>query len=123
MRRFLLILPFLAVAACATGPSLQTRMAGYIGASSETLVQGMGVPDKQITINGVQYLAYDRHRTSVSPGFIDGGFMYGGFPPYGFAGPGFVTPPTVTDWSCETTFMLKDGKVFNFTLRGNDCER
>lgn len=129
MRKFLLLLPILAVSACAVGPSLQSRMAAYTGASAQTLVQQLGVPDKQITVNGIQYFAYDRHRIDVEPGLI------GGFGPYGagfyggpFWGPGFgypvfdaAIPPTVNELSCETTFMLKGDKVFNFTLRGNDC--
>jgi hypothetical protein len=121
MRRILPLLSLLAVAGCVVGPSLQARMSAYIGATSQTLVQNLGVPDKQITVNGIQYLAYDRHRTVVSPGFYDGGYFgpyYGG--PF-FGGPFLVSPPVATDFSCETTFMLKDDHVFNFTLRGNDC--
>jgi hypothetical protein len=122
MRKFLLILPFLA-AACATGPGLESRMAAYIGASPETLIGAFGVPDKQITVDGVQYFAYVRHRTQVIPGTpVFAGF--GGYPYYGgFGGPVFATgiPPTVIDRSCETTFLLHDNKVVSFTLRGNDC--
>jgi hypothetical protein len=122
-RTCLLIL--LALAGCATGPSLESRMAGYIGASSQTLVQQLGVPDKQITVDGNQYLAYDRSRTVVSPGLVTGG----GFGPYfggpfggGFyGGPAFVTPPSVNVYSCETTFLLEKDHVVSFTLRGNDC--
>jgi hypothetical protein len=130
MRKILLLLPLLGFSACAAGPNLESRMAAYTGASEQTLVQQLGVPDKQITVNGVQYLAYERHRTEIDPGLI-----YGGFGPFGpgfyggpFWGPGFGAPiydagipASVRDWSCETTFMLKDDKVYNFTLRGNDC--
>jgi hypothetical protein len=118
-----LILCVLALAGCAVGPNLQSRMSHYIGASSEQLVQGLGVPDKQITVNGTQYLAYDRHRTDVSPGFIAGGFGgFDGFYGGGFyGGPAFISPPIATDLSCETTFLLKDDHVQTFTMRGNDC--
>jgi hypothetical protein len=125
MRRILFLLPLFAVAGCATGPSLQSRMAGYTGASGQTLVQDLGVPDKQITVNGVEYLAYVRQRTTVSadPVFYGGFGGFGGpfWGPFGggFYGGGF--PPTVNQWSCETTFMLENNKVVNFTLRGNDC--
>ncbi len=111
----------LAVAGCATGPSLQSQMAAYIGASGETLVRNLGVPDKQISLNGVQYLAYLREQTTViaPPPIFFGG--YGGFyRPYG----GFYSaglPATVTVWRCEITFMLHDDKVASFTLRGNAC--
>ena len=123
MRSFVFICAF-ALAGCAVGPNLESRMSHYIGATSEQLVQGMGVPDKQITVNGAQYLAYDRHRTDVSPGFVDGGFGgFDGFYGGGFyGGPLFISPPLVTDLSCETTFVLKDNHVQTFSLRGNDCD-
>jgi hypothetical protein len=127
MRRSLLLtLPFLALEGCATGPSLQSRMAAYIGADEQTLVQQLGVPDKQITVNGVQYVAYVRHRTEYYPGDYYGS----GFGPWGgpFYGGGFYPAvytaglsPQVLTYSCETTFMLRNGKVLSFTLRGNDC--
>jgi hypothetical protein len=127
MRRSLIVsLSFLALAGCATGPSLSSRMAAYIGADMPTLVRQFGVPDKQITVGGVQYVAYDRGYQEIAPGAYMGGW-YG---PYsgGFYGGGFYPAiyadglaPRVITYSCETTFMLKDGKVFNFTLRGNDC--
>lgn len=67
MRRLVFLLPLLAAAGCATGPSLESRMAAYTGASGETLVQDLGVPDKQISLNGVQYMAYVRQRAVVDP--------------------------------------------------------
>ena len=122
MRRNLFVfLSLLALAGCATGPSLRTRMAAYIGADMQTLVQQLGVPDKQVTVNGVQYVAYDQWHQEFTPGGWYGpygGPFYGGFYP-AFYGGGLA--PQVITYSCETTFMLKDGKVFNFTLRGNDC--
>ncbi len=132
MRRIFFLLPLLAVAGCATGPGLESRMAAYTGASGETLVQSLGVPDKQINLNGVQYMAYVRQRTEVDPEpvFLGlGGFggPFGG--PYGAYGGGFYggglygagIPENVTVWRCETTFKLQDDKVVSFTLRGNDC--
>jgi hypothetical protein len=123
MKRFCSLI-LLALAGCATGPSLESRMAAYIGASSQTLVQQLGVPDKQITVDGIQYLAYDRRRTVVSPGLAMGGFGPYGGPFYGggfYGGPAFVSPPTVSVYSCETTFLLEKDHVVSFTLRGNDC--
>ncbi len=108
-------LAFLAVAGCATGPSLQSRMAAYIGADERTLVQHLGVPDKQITVNGVQYLSYDQQRLEI----INHGSVYGWFFPSIFETG--LYDPQVINYACETIFSLKEGKVFNFTLRGNDC--
>ncbi len=123
MRKFLCLLPVLAATACATGPSLDSRMAGYIGTPEAVLVQKFGVPDKQIEVNGDKYLAYDQHHISITPGFgAFGGFggWYGG--PY-FGGPVFETgiPPQVVERDCETTFLVRGDKVVSFTLRGNDC--
>jgi hypothetical protein len=129
MRKKLVLLPLAALAGCATGPGLQSRMASFTGASEQTLVQDLGVPDKQVTVNGVQYLAYDRRDLDVSPGFVGpfygsgfyGGPFYGG----GFAGPGPFfdagLPARVNEISCETTFMLRSDKVVGFTIRGDDC--
>lgn len=123
MRRAVLALP-LALAACAHGPSLQSRMAAYIGAPEASLVQSLGVPDKQITVDGIQYLAYVHSHAEVIPN----GVAMGGFGPwYGpYWGPyygGYMQPfpQDVQVWSCEITFALKDGKVAGFTLKGNDC--
>jgi hypothetical protein len=122
MRGVWFLAAVLTIAGCATGPSLQSQMAAYIGVSGETLVRNFGVPDKQISLNGVQYLAYVREQTTViapPPIFIGG---YGGFyRPYGGGFYSAGLPPTVTVWRCDITFMLHDDKVVSFTLRGNAC--
>jgi hypothetical protein len=126
MRRSLLVpLSLLALAGCATGPSLRTRMAAYIGANEQTLVQQLGVPDKQITVSGVQYVAYEQSYQQITGGPYYGGW-YGpyGSPFYGGFYPPFYQasfPAQIVTYGCEITFMLKDGRVFNFSLRGNDC--
>lgn len=130
MRRVFLILPRLAVCAtlagCATGPSLQTRMTAYIGAPEQTLVQALGVPDKQITVNGVQYLAYVRSAAQVAPNAADFGFAPWGGPYWGgpFYGGGFGVglPQNIEVWSCETIFSVKAGRVWDVAFKGNDCD-
>ena len=115
MRRFVLLLPLL-LAACQTGPSLQTRMISFMGAPEGTLIQSLGVPDRQISVGGVNYLAYVRSRTQV---LSTGPFWGGPWGPYGgWAGP---VSSSVQVWSCETTFAVQDGKVVNVSFKGNDC--
>ncbi len=122
MRRVvLLLLPLLA--GCATGPSLQTRMIAYMGAPEAQLVQSLGVPDKQITVSGITYLAYIRQQSQVQPSPIIG---FGGGPwgPWGPYGGGFAAasfPSQIQVFSCETTFSIKDGHVANVTFKGNAC--
>lgn len=125
MRPYHVLLPLMALAGCATGPSLATRMAAYSGATEETLVQSLGVPDKQITVNGIEYLAYDQRSEQVAPGDDIAG------PPWPYWGPfwgpdygaafDYGAPRDIVVWACETTFMLKQGHVFGFTMRGNNC--
>lgn len=120
MRRVcFLLLPLLA--GCATGPSLQTRMISYMGASEAQLVQALGVPDRQITVSGVNYLAYVRSSAQVAPTPAYGFGPWGG--PWGPYGGGFATtlPAPIQVFSCETTFTIKDGKVANVSFKGNDC--
>jgi hypothetical protein len=122
MRRagFLLLLPLLG--SCATGPSLQTRMISYMGAPEETVVQSLGVPDKQITVNGTTYLAYIRQHAQVQPSPVVGFGPWGG--PYGPYYGGFygaALPSAIQVWSCETTFIIQGGHVANVTFKGNDC--
>ncbi|OYV34587.1 MAG: hypothetical protein B7Z81_09835 [Acidocella sp. 20-61-6] len=125
--RYLLLTSALGLAGCAVGPNLHTQMAAYVGSSEQSLVQHLGVPDKQITVQGVTYLAYDRHYEQLTPGAVWGqGFGPFGEPYYGpgFYGPGFYAagiPSQINEYSCETTFTVADGRVNGFSLRGNDC--
>lgn len=123
MRRvFLLLLPLLA--GCATGPGLQARMIAYIGAPEQKLVESLGVPDKQIAVNGVEYLAYVRAQAQVEPNAAAMGFGYWGGPFWGPYSGGFAEaglPQNVQVWSCETTFAVKDGRVADVNFKGNDC--
>ena len=124
-----LLLPLLAgcalltLAGCASGPSLQTRMIAYIGAPEDKLVQSLGVPDKQITVSGLTYLAYVRQQAQVQPSPVMMGFG-GPWGPWGPYGGGFYAaslPSQIQVWSCETTFTIKDGHVANVTFKGNAC--
>jgi len=128
LRPIIALAGMFALSACATGPSVQTRLASYIGSPEGALIKNFGVPDKQITVDGTQYLAYDHRDLDVSPGFAGPGFygpglyggpFFGGFGPDPFFDTGL--PARVNEVSCETTFLLKDGKVVDFTLRGDDC--
>lgn len=114
----------LALAGCATGPSLESQMAAYIGSSETDLVQKLGVPAKQITVNDVTYLAYDvRHQTQLQPGgYVWGGPYWPGWGPYPYTIARPMAPQDIQVWSCEVTFVLAEGKVQSFTLRGNDCQ-
>jgi hypothetical protein len=100
-------------------------MIAYMGAPEDGLIQSLGVPDKQITVNGTTYLAYIRQQAQVQPSPIIG---FGGGPwgpwggPFGYSGFAATSLPSpIQVWSCETTFTIKDGHVANVSFKGNDC--
>lgn len=117
----------LALAGCATGPDLQSRMAAYVGAPEATLVQSLGVPDRQVTVGETKFFAYQlryQMQTSGSTAFWGGNYWggyrgWGGYPGWG----GFYNngPQNINVWSCVVTFMLEHQKVYSFMLQGNDC--
>lgn len=112
---FMFLLPVFALTGCATGPSLQSRMAAYIGDDSQTLVQSLGVPDQQYTVNNSQYLAYNRSYDET----VADDLYFGGYQMYN--GPGGGNAPSVYEHGCQTTFFLRNDRVLGFTLHGNDC--
>lgn len=120
MRLICVFVLALGLSGCATGPSLQSRLAAYIGAPETDLVKSFGVPDRQIEVKGVKYLAYQvRYQAQAVPAMLPAPPYWGG----GYWGPGFAwsVPQNVQVWACEATFVLLNDKVQTFYLRGNDC--
>jgi hypothetical protein len=114
-RGFLFFLPLFGLAACAAGPNPQTQAAALTGASEQTLIQHMGVPAKQMTVNGVNYLAYNTSYAQVDPNSDTGWYGW----PYDN---GNTLPTSVQFYACQTTFLVKSGKVFDYVLRGDGCD-
>lgn len=127
MRRVFPVLGcLLLLSGCATGLSRQHAMFlnSLVGESETDLVRQIGVPNRTFEVGGHRFLAYDRSRTDVIPGFGGWGGGWGGWgDPYGWGwGGGFgAIPPEVVRRSCETTFEIDNGHVTSWTLRGNDC--
>ena len=94
----------------------QAFVSQFVGQPEPVLIQQMGVPTRTYETGGAKYLAYDERRTDILPG--SPGWGYGG-PFWGSYGGGF--PAQVINLSCETTFMVSDGVVRSFNLRGNAC--
>ncbi len=120
MKRLWVLVVALSLAGCVTGPGYKTRMTGYVGGAPDLLVQQLGVPDKQITVNGVQYFAYKRYDEAA-----DTGFLLTGFGPWAGPGPfyGIDTAPGEQEvLACETTFSVRDNRVAGVTFRGDDCD-
>ncbi|WP_298282873.1 hypothetical protein [Acidocella sp.] len=108
------LLMVMTLAGCAREPGLQARMRGYVGQPEQKLVQELGVPDKQIAVNGYEYLAYVRADTQFEPDIS--GPIWG---PYGM--PMMVGPDDVVVWRCEITFAVQNAKVLGVAFKGNAC--
>jgi len=126
-------LALLALAGCAvpTQQAFDARQATLLGRSEAELVASLGVPDRVHEVDGRRFLQYEERRL-ISYGGGGGfygpsyaglglGFGYGrrGLGYGGFYGGGFA--PTVETRACDLTFELRDGRVFAFNRRGNDC--
>ena len=115
MRLIYAVFMVLALSGCATGPSLQSQLAAYIGTSATGLVGKFGVPDRQLEVNGVKYFLYQLRYQAVATPLMP--------PPYWGPGIGWYgpMPQSVQVWACAVTFTLVDDRVQSFSLRGNDC--
>ncbi len=113
MRRVLLVLPLL-LAACATGPSLQERLAPFVGRSEGDLVAALGVPTRTYQADGRKFLQYEQRWTQVVPG------SFYGTGPYWRVSPVWA-PPVYVPRACDVTFALRQERVESFTWRGDGC--
>ena len=122
MRRALPLIPFLALAACATGPNINERLTTYVGRSELELVSTLGVPTRSYETGGQKFLQYEEQRTVALPtgGFGGGpfygrGFYGGGLYAGGFGGTAYAPV------QCDVTFALQGGRVAGYTFRGQGC--
>ena len=115
MRRWVL-LGSLAVAGCATGPTLEQRLLPFVGRSESELVATLGVPERTYEVEWRKFLTFEDQRSYIVAG------PYPLYPAYGRFGYGPVfTPPGYVVRTCEITFAVRGGRVESFTYRGDGC--
>ncbi len=118
MRR-LPVLPLLALAlplisACTPpGQARQAYLSQFVGQPELNLINALGVPDRVYETDGVKFLAFVENQVDA----VQPMPFYG--PPYWGASAGF--PMQVVQWQCETTVVIRNGVVLNFSFRGNAC--
>lgn len=105
----------LALAGCATGPDLGTRLAATIGQGEGELVSAFGVPTRTYEADGRKFLQYEERRTQA----VASDPYFSRFP--GRFGPVFSPYPAFVVRSCDITFTLAGGKVASFSFRGEGC--
>jgi hypothetical protein len=120
MKRLKYLLPAALLAGCATGPGLQARMSAYVGSTPKILVQQLGVPDKQISVGGVQYLAYVHHEEDALQDYNYIRLTPGGYYPHPFYNVDLAPAEGPVD--CETTFAVQADKITSVKFRGSDCD-
>jgi hypothetical protein len=114
MRHAILLLALL-LAGCATGPSLEERLAPLVGKREAEVVMALGVPTRTYEVDGLKFMQFEERRVTLYPGDLYWGRPYGRF------GPAFGAGPTLITRSCDMVFTLRGGVVQSFSLRGNDC--
>lgn len=118
MRR-LIALPLLALAlpwvsACTPpGQARQAYLTQFVGQPELNLINALGVPDRSYETDGLKFLAFVESQVDA----VQPMPFYG--PPYWGVSAGF--PMQVVQWQCETTVVIRNGIVLNFSFRGNAC--
>ncbi|WP_458094105.1 hypothetical protein [Roseomonas sp. WA12] len=115
-----LLLPLLALSACAVGPTINERLSTFVGRSELDLVSTLGVPTRSYETGGQKFLQYEESRTVALPG----GFAGGAWGPYGrgfYGGFGGFGATTYAPVQCDVTFALQGGRVSAYTFRGQGC--
>jgi hypothetical protein len=113
VRRSALLLPLLLVA-CAGHDTTADRQARYgelVGRSEAELIQALGPPTQRESINGHEFLTYEQ--SDVWPGHGGGAWSR-------LVGPG-RHPLAPATFDCRTTFVVVEGVVSAYRLRGNGC--
>jgi hypothetical protein len=111
----MMVLPLLALGACATGPGFGERMAALVGHNEADLVQTLGVPVRTHEADGLHFLQFEERRAVVYPAPDP-------FPYYGPFGRwrGAYAGPAYGQAFCDVTWSLRNGRAEAFTARG-DC--
>jgi len=123
MRPSLALLPLLGLAACAVGPTLDERLATYVGRSELELVSALGVPTRSYETGGQKFLQYEESRTVPFTGGFGGPVGYGGYG-RGFYGGGLYGGFATTTYApvqCDVTFALQGDRVLRASYRGQGC--
>jgi hypothetical protein len=121
MKKYVLLVLFLLVTACATTEKYEAKLQSWIGADEETLLMEWGPPDSVYDINDTKkMLTYLEtsvlHIAGSAPRYtteVIGGVMHtrvtGG------------TEPRDIERKCKTTFVIENGEVVDWIAKGNNC--
>lgn len=119
--KYLLISLVLVLAGCATTENYEKILGSWIGRPIAALIDSWGPPDGEFVNDSTRYLTWNRSETVFVPGTAP---TYRttmiGNTAYTNTVPG--TPSYNVNYSCKTTFMVRDGYVVNWRWAGNHCK-
>lgn len=108
------------VTGCATTDGYAAVLQTYMGASERELIANVGPPQSVYEAGGTKYLTY----SSAWQG------QYGGTAPSyrttligntAYSTPVGGTGPVTVTWACDTTFVIENQVVVNYSFKGNNC--
>lgn len=107
---FAVLLAAVLVTGCANQAqeTVRSRLGALVGAPEQDLARRLGEPTRVYEADGRKFVAYYKYWPDFVYGFrpIDA-------PVYGAS--------NLIDRFCETTFLVAQGRVAGFTLRGSSC--
>lgn len=119
--RVVLALLFLCcLSGCATNAKFEALLNSYMDRPESELVENFGVPKQVYETGGNKYLVYESNRNAFNPGIppsyqttVYGNTAY----TQAYGG----VPASVIAYTCTATFTIRDGKIIQWSYRGNDC--
>lgn len=117
----LFVLFILLISGCATTEGYRKIIASWVGSTEIDLIRNWGAPQHSYQSEDSNFIVYNSFRSVYIPGTtptytttVIGNTAYtnttGG------------SPAQNLQYSCETTFEIKDKKVVSWSFRGNDCK-
>lgn len=120
LQKIILVLTTLFIASCATQGKYKEILNSWVGSSESSLISSWGIPSSVYETNGLKYLTFRNNSTGYLPGTpgtaqttIIGNTAYTNY--YG------GTSGVMLNFNCETTFVVSDGVISNWSYRGNAC--
>ncbi len=120
MKKLALALVLTLLSGCASEKKYLAVVTSWVGAPETSLVRSWGPPSNVYTTGDTKFLVYQSSRSIVVPGTAPTyQTTFVGNTAYTTAYGG--TPPSQIDLGCQTTFEVRNGKIVDFSYRGNDC--
>lgn len=120
MKQILLLAALVLLGGCATEGKYQRALDTWKGSAELDLIRSWGAPQQVYESDGHKFLVFSNNRNVVMPGVsptYQTNFVGNTAYTTGYGG----SPAMNLDLFCTTTFEVVDGKIYNWSYRGNDC--